>query len=131
MGKTSRWLGQDGAEQQVEIFGEDQVSLDSLWRSVASPSGHDPRRWSSDLAAPLLSGFAAYLSRLDGDDDATADPVADALDLAGRLERPLAHRRPDDARVHRLGLRHLSRRIARQPDQPRGRNAGSFVIGTG
>ena len=46
--------------QQVEIFGGDQVSLDSLWRSVASPAGHDPRSW-SELAAPLLSGFSAYL----------------------------------------------------------------------
>jgi len=59
--------------QQVEIFGGDQVSLDSLWRSVASPAGHDPRRW-SDLAAPLLSGFSTYLERLDAAPDSTADP---------------------------------------------------------
>ena len=32
--------------QQVEFFGGDQVSLDSLWRSVGSPAGHDPQRWS-------------------------------------------------------------------------------------
>jgi hypothetical protein len=56
-------------KQQLEIFGEPQVSLDSLWRAVASPSGHDPRRW-SDLAAPLVSGFAAYLNRIDGERDA-------------------------------------------------------------
>jgi hypothetical protein len=49
--------------QQVEFFGGDQVSLDSLWRSVASPAGHDPHRW-SELAAPLLSGFSTYLDRL-------------------------------------------------------------------
>jgi len=57
--------------QQVEFFGGDQVSLDSLWRAVASPDGHDPRRW-SDLAAPLLSGFSTYLDRLDGERELTA-----------------------------------------------------------
>jgi hypothetical protein len=60
-------------KQQLEIFGEHQVSLDSLWRAVASPSGHDPRRW-SDLAAPLVSGFAAYLDRIDGDAESPGDP---------------------------------------------------------
>ena len=50
--------------QQVEFFGGDQVSLDSLWRSVASPAGHDPHRW-AELAAPLLSGFSTYLDRVD------------------------------------------------------------------
>ncbi len=49
--------------QQVEFFGGDQVSLDSLWRSVGSPAGHDPQRW-SELAAPLLSGFSTYLDRV-------------------------------------------------------------------
>ncbi len=74
MAKRADGWARTALKQQVEIFGEEQVSLGSLWRSVASPTGHDPRRWSSELAAPLLSGFAAYLSRLDGDDDATADP---------------------------------------------------------
>lgn len=60
--------------QQVEIFGAEQVSLDSLWRAVACPHGHDPRRW-SELASPLLSGYSAYLDRLEGDTDATADPT--------------------------------------------------------
>ena len=32
---------------------------------MASPAGHDPERW-AELAAPLLSGFSAYLDRLDG-----------------------------------------------------------------
>lgn len=73
MGKKADGWARTALKQQVEIFGEDQVSLDSLWRSVASPSGHDPKHW-SDLAAPLLSGFSAYLTRLDGDSDATADP---------------------------------------------------------
>jgi hypothetical protein len=56
--------------QQVEIFGGDQVSLDSLWRAVASPSGHEPKRW-AELAAPLLSGFSAYLARIGGGTDPT------------------------------------------------------------
>jgi hypothetical protein len=52
-------------KQQVEFFGGGQVSLDSLWRAWDSPDGHDPRGW-SERAAPLLSGFAAYLDNLDG-----------------------------------------------------------------
>jgi hypothetical protein len=56
--------------QQVEIFGGDQVSLDSLWRSVGSPPGHDPRRW-ADLAAPLLTGFSTYLERLESETEST------------------------------------------------------------
>jgi hypothetical protein len=51
--------------QQVEFLGDGQVSLDSLWRAWGSPHGHDPRSW-SELAAPLLSGFAAYLANLGG-----------------------------------------------------------------
>jgi len=58
--------------QQVEIFGGDQVSLDSLWRAAASPPGHDPHRWSA-LAAPFLSGLASYLGKLDGRLGAPAD----------------------------------------------------------
>jgi hypothetical protein len=58
--------------QQVEIFGGYQVSLDSLWRSVASPAGHDPHGW-SELAAPLLAGFSAYLLRLGGDSVSTVN----------------------------------------------------------
>ena len=52
-------------KQQVEFFGGDQVSLDSLWRSWGSPAGHDPRAWSR-LAAPLIAGFTEYLGNLDG-----------------------------------------------------------------
>jgi hypothetical protein len=69
--RTDGWARR-ALKQQLEIFGEDQVSLDSLWRAVASPSGHDPRFW-ADLAAPLLSGFSAYLIRLDGDLDAASE----------------------------------------------------------
>jgi hypothetical protein len=58
--------------QQVEFFGGGQVSLDSLWRASGSPDGHDPRGW-SELAAPLLSGFAAYLGNLDEDPGRSAD----------------------------------------------------------
>ncbi len=59
-------------EQQVEFFGGDQVSLDSLWRSWGSPEGHDPRAWSR-LAAPLIAGFAEYLGNLDGDGQAVEE----------------------------------------------------------
>jgi hypothetical protein len=50
--------------QQVEIFGGDQVSLNSLWRAVGSPAGDEPERW-ADVAEPLLSGFSAYFDRLE------------------------------------------------------------------
>jgi hypothetical protein len=55
--------------QQVEFLGDGQVSLDSLWRAWGSPAGHDPRRW-AELAAPLLTGFAAYLANLESGDRA-------------------------------------------------------------
>src|SRR6516162_9965350 len=58
--------------QQVEFFGGGQVSLDSLWRAWGSPSGHDPRVW-SELAAPLLAGFATYLDNLDGEAGRSAE----------------------------------------------------------
>ena len=57
-------LARLAARQQVEIFGGDQVSLSSLWRAVGSPEGNDPERW-VEVAAPLLSGFSAYLDRLE------------------------------------------------------------------
>jgi hypothetical protein len=62
--------------QQVEMFGGGQVSLDSLWRAVARPEGHDPRAWSI-VAAPLLTGYAAYLSNLKG----SSAPAVDAARL--------------------------------------------------
>jgi hypothetical protein len=74
MRSTTSGLALTALRQQLEIFGDDQVSLDSLWRAAASPAGHDPRRW-SELAAPLLAGFSAYLDRLDGYAQATADPA--------------------------------------------------------
>jgi hypothetical protein len=70
--KTIGWA-RLALKQQVEIFGGDQVSLDSLWRAAESPKGQDPRTW-SELAAPLLSGFASYLGKLDGGPRRSADP---------------------------------------------------------
>jgi hypothetical protein len=70
--KTISWA-RLALEQQVEIFGGDQVSLDSLWRAVESPEGRDPRTW-SELASPFLSGFASYLGKLDGGLGRSADP---------------------------------------------------------
>jgi hypothetical protein len=57
-------LARLAVRQQVEIFGGDQVSLNSLWRAIGSPAGHDPDRW-AELAAPLLAGFSTYLDRLE------------------------------------------------------------------
>jgi hypothetical protein len=57
-------LAQLAVRQQVEIFGSEQVSLNSLWRAVDSPAGQEPERW-AEVAAPLLAGFAAYLDRLE------------------------------------------------------------------
>jgi hypothetical protein len=73
MGVKSIGWARLALRQQVEIFGGDQVSLDSLWRAAASPAGHDPRRW-SELAAPLLSGFSAYLDRLGAGADSLTGP---------------------------------------------------------
>ncbi len=61
--KTIGWA-RLALRQQVEIFGGDQVSLDSLWRAVSSPRGQDPRTW-TELAAPLLDGVSAYVGKLD------------------------------------------------------------------
>ena len=61
-------LARLAVRQQVEIFGGDQVSLNSLWRAVGSPAGQDPKRW-SELAAPLLDGFSSYLDRLENHGD--------------------------------------------------------------
>ena len=57
-------LARLAVRQQVEIFGAEQVSLNSLWRAVGSPAGQEPERW-AEVAAPLLAGFAAYLERLE------------------------------------------------------------------
>ena len=57
-------LARLAVRQQVEIFGGDQVSLSSLWRAVGSPRGREPEQW-AEIAAPLLTGFAAYLHRLE------------------------------------------------------------------
>lgn len=62
--RTTGWA-RLALRQQVEIFGGDQVSLDSLWRAVASPPGHDPHSWKT-LAGPFLAGLASYLGKVDG-----------------------------------------------------------------
>jgi hypothetical protein len=49
--------------QQLEIFGDEGVSLHSLWRAVGRPGGRDPRSWSL-LAAPLIGGYARYLAKI-------------------------------------------------------------------
>ncbi len=67
--KTRDWA-RSALKQQVEFFGGDRVSLDSLWRSAGSPAGQDPRRW-SQRATALITGFAVYLEQIEG----TLDPV--------------------------------------------------------
>jgi hypothetical protein len=52
--------------QQLEIFGDDQVSLHSLWRAWGSPTKLDPQTW-SEQAAPLLEGLAGYRANVDRD----------------------------------------------------------------
>ena len=49
--------------QQVEIFGESGISLDSLWRASGEPAGADPRSWAV-LAEPMLAGLGDYLANL-------------------------------------------------------------------
>ncbi len=71
--KTIGWA-KLALRQQVEIFGGDQVSLDSLWRAVSSPQGQDPRIW-SELAAPLLDGLSAYFGNLATGLRPSADPA--------------------------------------------------------
>ena len=92
--KTSGWA-RTALRQQIEIFGEDQVSLDSLWRSVDSPEGHDPGRWSV-TATPLFAGFSAYLDRLQGNADRCGRSLTALVALERRIQRSVAHRRSDE-----------------------------------
>ena len=71
--KTIGWA-RLALRQQVEIFGGDQVSLDSLWRAVSSPEGLEPQAW-TELAAPLLDGISAYLGKLATSRGPSADPT--------------------------------------------------------
>jgi hypothetical protein len=75
--RTTGWA-RLALRQQVEIFGGDQVSLHSLWRAVSSPPGHDPDCWRA-LAAPFLSGLAAYLGKVDGRPTGDADANASRM----------------------------------------------------
>jgi hypothetical protein len=63
MAATPTGLAEAVLRQQVEIFGRSGISLDSLWRAVGEPAGHEPRSWAV-LAEPLLRGFAGYLANL-------------------------------------------------------------------
>ena len=56
-------LAQAVLEQQVEIFEDRGISLDSLWRAVGCPAGREPRAW-VELADPLIAGYAGYLGHL-------------------------------------------------------------------
>jgi hypothetical protein len=70
-------LARLAVRQQVEIFGAQQVSLNSLWRAVGSPEGQEPKRW-AEVAAPLVSGFSAYFDRIEtigGSPDAETRPL--------------------------------------------------------
>src|SRR5262245_15765507 len=64
--------------QQVEIFGRDQVSLDSLWRASGCPQGLEPRTW-IELARPLLQGFDSHLVNLLGDRGRKNEPSTQPL----------------------------------------------------
>lgn len=72
-------LAELALRQQVEIFGRDRVSLDSLWRAAGQPADRDPRTWSR-LAAPLLEGFSRYFAELQSLDDHRAGSTP-ALDV--------------------------------------------------
>ena len=107
-------LAQMAVRQQVEIFGGDQVSLNSLWRAVGSPDGQDPARW-AEVAGPLLAGFSAYFDRLEslGGVDAGAGGIAVAVDLGRRIERSVVHGRLDEPRAGRPGVCEPSRFASR------------------
>ena len=94
--------------QQVEILRRRPGEPGQPLEGGGEPGRARSRRW-SELAAPLLAGFSAYLDRLDGGAESDGRSVAAVVDLGGRIEGPLAHRRPHEPRVHRLDLRNLSR----------------------
>lgn len=50
-------------KQQVEIFGSETISLDSLWRAAGRPTGKDPRTWTA-LASPVVRGLDDYRAQL-------------------------------------------------------------------
>jgi hypothetical protein len=52
-------------EQQIDLFGPEAVSLDSLWRAAGSPSDQSPRRWLAQ-AVPLIAGFLRYHTSVPG-----------------------------------------------------------------
>jgi hypothetical protein len=52
-------------EQQVDLFGPDAVSLDSLWRAAGSPVDQSPRKWLAQ-AVPLIAGLLRYYATVPG-----------------------------------------------------------------
>lgn len=64
-------------EQQIELFGPQAVSLDSLWRAAGAPDDQSPRKWLAH-AVPLLSGFLRYLTAVPGR-PIRADDVSDLI----------------------------------------------------
>jgi hypothetical protein len=52
-------------EQQIDLFGAEAVSLDSLWRAAGSPTDESPREWLAQ-AVPLIAGFLRYQTSVPG-----------------------------------------------------------------
>ena len=51
--------------QQIDLFGPDGVSLDSLWRAAGSPDDQSPRKWLAQ-AVPLIAGYLRYYNSVPG-----------------------------------------------------------------
>jgi hypothetical protein len=52
-------------KQQIDHFGPEAVSLDSLWRAAGSPTDQSPRKWLAQ-AVPLIAGFLRYHTSVPG-----------------------------------------------------------------
>ena len=50
---------------QIDMFGPEAVSLDSLWRAAGSPRHQSPRQWLV-RAIPLINGFLRYHTSVPG-----------------------------------------------------------------
>ena len=109
-------LARLAVRQQVEIFGDDQISLNSLWRAVGSPAGHEPER-RAELAAPPAHRFFRLPRPTRERRSIAALHDAVVVDLGRRVERSLVHRRSDDTRTDRAGLRDSSRFPATSPHE--------------
>jgi hypothetical protein len=56
-------LAETALNEQIEIVGENRISLDSLWRAAGCPGGREPDAWAT-LAQPLFEGFSGYFASL-------------------------------------------------------------------